>query len=279
MCASLKALYPNYPMPTFWHRLRTSNKKSVIKTRNSPRHIMANSKCYLLNLPAELRNDFWNLALQPFLLDIVVSSPFKCLRELRAGPPPLSQVNQDIRTETLPMYYGQATFYLDFRSDFEDQNPGFRGWLSSIGDDAVKQLRHLHVEWASTWSVMHELTVHITPRGNAEGKYVAWDEIACTCDGSGVFDEYDYTTPEDQKGRAEVQAQAQKAYLEVEVRGMLEKSVDGSFSAEDWEELIHVFGGMEMEFPREAEIERVREEIVAELQEEGGKGLLEMASE
>ncbi|KAK3634622.1 hypothetical protein LTR56_015202 [Elasticomyces elasticus] len=241
---------------------------------------MANNKCYLLDLPAELRNRIWNLALQPFPNDNIVSSPFKYLRELRAGPPPLLQVNQDTRTETLPMYYGQGTFYFEFLSDHEYCHPGFRGWLNSIDDDTVKQLRHLRVEWASRWSVMHELTVHITPRGNAEAKYVAWDDIACTCDGSGVFDEYEYITPEDRKARAEVQAQAQKMYLEVGVCETLEQSVDGSLSAEDWEGLMDVFGGMEREDPREAEIERwAQEEQVAALQEEDGEGLPEMASE
>lgn len=75
------------------------------------------TKCYLLKLPAELRNYIYGLALlkrstvwatHEYNLEVRQYDAFTL--SMHNAEPPLTRVNREIRSETLPVYYAINTF-------------------------------------------------------------------------------------------------------------------------------------------------------------------------
>ncbi|KAF2162713.1 hypothetical protein M409DRAFT_26950 [Zasmidium cellare ATCC 36951] len=81
-------------------------------------------KTSFLDLPAEIRNDIYTLALTNRTLSFPPASPQN--RYGRARPPSLLLSNKQIHHETLPMFYSNTTFH------FPSPDPLLR-WLRKIG--------------------------------------------------------------------------------------------------------------------------------------------------
>ncbi|KAK5727232.1 hypothetical protein LTR15_003126 [Elasticomyces elasticus] len=92
---------------------------------------MADSKCHLLNLPAELRNEIWQL--------VLLSDFFQPTSHAR--PPSILQTSIQVRSETLPIHYGQTTFVLDLCVGLDYV---FR-WLHSIDNGSVQHIRRVQL--------------------------------------------------------------------------------------------------------------------------------------
>lgn len=93
------------------------------------------SKTSFFDLPAEIRNDIYALAVieeQP----IAARLPFKV--------PPITQVCHQTRIEALPVFYAGNHFDLDIEStDYSITN--LRCWLNAIGSQSILCIRKIHV--------------------------------------------------------------------------------------------------------------------------------------
>ncbi|KAK4544786.1 hypothetical protein LTR36_004035 [Oleoguttula mirabilis] len=93
------------------------------------------TQCALLELPAELRNRVWSLALSRYDSAHDRERPnyvteWDSGEELRV--PGILQVCSQIRQEALPMYYATATFYLEVGESLHTS----KAWVDSLGGNA-----------------------------------------------------------------------------------------------------------------------------------------------
>ncbi|KAK3634624.1 hypothetical protein LTR56_015204 [Elasticomyces elasticus] len=195
---------------------------------------MADTKCYLLELPAELRTSIWELVLQPFTKSVAVGRR-KDIRYPRTGPPPLMEVNQTIRSETLAMYYSQTTFDLGGLSRPQEAHEDFGDWLHSIGDDAVHHLRRLRVGGCSWMFPLRELgyrAVDIMP--TSEAAVMSW-QVRSRRAGLPIL-----PTRSDAylKAVSGPLAKHFEAEIEVEIREVQKRLEDGGLSSRDWRGLL-----------------------------------------
>ncbi|KAK3644497.1 hypothetical protein LTR22_015217 [Elasticomyces elasticus] len=183
---------------------------------------MADIKCHLLALPAELRNRIWSLALARDL--------FRPENEYE--PPSILQANQQIRSETLPIHYGQTVFDLD-SGQFLEYNSE---WLCTIGDLATKQIRHVRLSnpWRCYWNPFTISVVHVSlHKGKAT---LVWEDSA-----EKVSDHYwDAWEGVRVKSEADEEAAAVKALLDGEIREMVKHSGEG-LTGGDWRALMALF--------------------------------------
>ncbi|KAK5742183.1 hypothetical protein LTR17_003424 [Elasticomyces elasticus] len=177
---------------------------------------MADNKCYLLGLPSELRVSIWELVLQPTTMSVPIGSD----EDPRTGPPKILQVNQIIRSETLPIYYGQTTFDLGYLTRPRERIGDFGDWLHSIGEDAVQNLGHLRVRcpWMLPLSQLGYRALDIMPISKA--KIMSWSL----------------------KREAGPLAKGFEAKLEMEIREVQKGLVGGGLSSRDWQRLLHFIG-------------------------------------
>ena len=92
---------------------------------------MNSTRCRLLELPAELRNTIWTLAVS-----------INQHRQVDFRQPALSRVCRQIRTEALPVFYGTTTFVIDH---FHTDHGKWKQWLKSIAKHA-ELIRHLKIQ-------------------------------------------------------------------------------------------------------------------------------------
>ncbi|KAK4961756.1 hypothetical protein LTR10_002247 [Elasticomyces elasticus] len=190
---------------------------------------MADNKCYLLGLPSELRVSIWELVLQPITMSVPIGSD----DDPRTGPPKILQVNQIIRSETLPIYYGQTIFDLGYLTRPHERMGDFGDWLHSIGEDAVQNLRQLRVRcpWMLPLLQLGYRALDIMPTG--EVKIMSW-----------------YNDPRlpfvkshtSLKREAGPLAKGFEAKLEMEIREVQKGLVDGGLSRCNWQGLLHFIG-------------------------------------
>ena len=103
----------------------------------------------LLKLPAEIRNNIWELSIkdyhddpcQPNVPEMIFFyhdvEPDEYPRQ-----PPLLKVNAQIRAEALPVFYSETVFYLNHIEDLEAV-PFVETWLKAI-QPHVKHIRKMH---------------------------------------------------------------------------------------------------------------------------------------
>ncbi|KAK5685349.1 hypothetical protein LTS10_003427 [Elasticomyces elasticus] len=179
---------------------------------------MADNKCYLLGLPSELRVSIWELVLQLITMSVPIGSD----DDPRTGPPKILQVNQIIRSETLPIYYGQTTFDLGYLTRPHERIGDFGDWLHSIGEAAVQNLGHLRLGYRA---------LDIMP--TSEAKIMSW-----------------YVDPRlpsvkshiSLKREAGPLAKGFEAKLEIEIREVQKGLVGWGLSSRDWQRLLHFIG-------------------------------------
>lgn len=96
-----------------------------------------------MDLPAELRNSIYELA----LVDRTNEAPISIIKrhgrsqDGSHGPRALLEVSQQVRKETLPIYYGGNSFSIHTtEEDWE-----LYVWLHAVGPDALRCLQHLDI--------------------------------------------------------------------------------------------------------------------------------------
>jgi len=86
-------------------------------------------RCYLLELPAELRDAIYEFALTSSKATVTFRlDPWQRDTYSQALQPPLTRVSRQLRQETLPVYYGSNTFVLHTEGSKCDDA---RQWLHS----------------------------------------------------------------------------------------------------------------------------------------------------
>ncbi|KAK5746114.1 hypothetical protein LTS12_022827 [Elasticomyces elasticus] len=183
---------------------------------------MADTKSHLLALPPELRNRMWALVLARDL--------FRPENEYEA--PSILQANQQTRSETLPIHYGQTVFDLDSGQLLEFNSE----WLGTIGDIAAKQMRHVRLSnprrcyWNPFTITVVRISLH---KGKAT---LIWEDSA-----EKVSDHYwdDAWEGARIKNEADEEAAEVKALLDGEVREMLKHSGEG-LTGSDWRALMEL---------------------------------------
>ena len=104
------------------------------------------AKCHLLSLPAELRNRVYKLILFPpceptdrgaqwFIRD---RYPYAGERWMIGAEPDVTRISHQIRTETLPVWYGGNVWFFRIR----DLN-AYSYWLDDVGNDKVKFIQQI----------------------------------------------------------------------------------------------------------------------------------------
>ena len=96
----------------------------------------------LLGLPAELRDCIYALIITKATNTITMLFDYRCYTdEISACQPALSQVNKQLRRETLATFYTTNIFnaQLDNAADLATA----KRWLQAIGDENVRHLRQL----------------------------------------------------------------------------------------------------------------------------------------
>ncbi|KAK4902306.1 hypothetical protein LTR27_001210 [Elasticomyces elasticus] len=177
---------------------------------------MADSKCHLLNLPAELRVLIWEIVL----------AQTRCFRRqgyLKLAPvPSLLQANRQIRHETRPIHYNHTIFHvhISFQPNHYDK------WLRDMGENAVKRIRRVRLShsYHSSFDILIKLD-----GGTADKKL----NYMMARLGPEPVNTY-------VKQRAEREAVRTMALLAKELRKMMKRSGNG-LRIEDWRSLIEMF--------------------------------------
>ncbi|KAF2765414.1 hypothetical protein EJ03DRAFT_208588 [Teratosphaeria nubilosa] len=112
-------------------------------------------KCYLLEMPAELRNEISGLAVA---VDMVIFLNWGGGRKSLTEPA-LARTNRQLRAETLPLYYSLSTFRI--MPGILGDKGGFESWIMGLGDK-TKLITHLELQMCEKHETI--LKLHRAPR-------------------------------------------------------------------------------------------------------------------
>lgn len=103
----------------------------------------------LLDLPKELRDHICSYLLIKPQNTITMLSNAACFQsEVSASQPTITKVSQQLRAETLPIFYSSNVFLAELTHS-EDLAIA-KSWLAALGDRNVRHLRHLVLSgWTS----------------------------------------------------------------------------------------------------------------------------------
>ena len=113
------------------------------------------TRCYLLKLPAEIRN---------YIIEIVLTSQYPgILVDVNEGidEPGIARTCRQLRTETLSIFYSQNALHLS-DLDMGGRWNGAKSWLKVVAKHIpfVQELRFMFCDYHRTW-----LTVKVKPEG------------------------------------------------------------------------------------------------------------------
>ncbi|KAK4902307.1 hypothetical protein LTR27_001211 [Elasticomyces elasticus] len=187
---------------------------------------MADNKCHLLALPPELLNRIWSLVLATDLFRPSSDS----------GPPSILQTNQQIRGETLPMYYGETTFELETGESF-----CFKyncNWLRSIGDQAAKQIRHVRLcdPVARDNTPFNPWVMQVSLDKVKVEEMLVWEALE-----RETVDYWDAGAQALFKGIADRAAAKVMALLANELRDIMEEREGKGLTGDDWRALMELY--------------------------------------
>ena len=104
-----------------------------------------------LRLPAELRNRIYELTVVDLsrVISVVDDFPYRKNIKAEVAQPPITKVCRQLRTESLPVFYGANVFKIEAQSRFRNALVPNRAiaWLRAIGAANRSRLKHLYVDY------------------------------------------------------------------------------------------------------------------------------------